>query len=150
MLTFISDSENQTKLLGKKFSKILKKEDTLLLEGQLGAGKTTFVKGIAEGLNFKGRVLSPSFTLAREYKAKALDVYHLDLYRLRQKDLNSIDIESYLYSKQGACVVEWGSKLEGYLDRFLKISFLFINADKRKISITQKGYGKVKLSLLKV
>lgn len=145
MVDIISESEAQTKALGRRFSKILKKGDIVLLEGQLGGGKTTFIKGLAKGFGYLGHVLSPSFTLAREYRVKKTNIYHLDLYRLKQSDLSSIDIEDYLYDQQGVCLVEWGKKLEFFLERYLKVSFIFLGINKRKLLISQKGYSQSKL-----
>ncbi len=145
MISIVSGSAAKTELLGRKFSHSLNKQDVLLLEGELGGGKTTFVKGLAAGLGYKGRVLSPTFTLARHYQAKKLNIYHLDLYRLEKGDFGTIDIEGYLYDKKAVSVVEWGEKLEAYLDKFLRISFLFLDINKRKLLISQKGYDKNKL-----
>lgn len=145
MLNKISESSAQTELLGKDFSALLDKQDVVLLQGQLGGGKTTFVKGLAKGFGYRGRVLSPSFTLARKYPAKKARIHHLDLYRLAQEEFKSIDIDGYLYDRQGVCLIEWGEKIEDYLDRYLKIVFLFFGPNKRKLMVSQKGYGRDKI-----
>ncbi|MCF7894570.1 MAG: tRNA (adenosine(37)-N6)-threonylcarbamoyltransferase complex ATPase subunit type 1 TsaE [Candidatus Omnitrophica bacterium] len=143
-----SKSTFQTRSLGKDFSTILKKRDIVLLEGQLGGGKTTFVKGLAKGLGYKGEVLSPSYTLVRRYKINKIVINHIDLYRLDKKSLSSIDMEEYLYNENSISIVEWGQKLKPYLDKYLIIKFSFLNMEKRKLVISQKGYNKNKLKNL--
>jgi tRNA threonylcarbamoyladenosine biosynthesis protein TsaE len=147
-MTITSKSTYQTRVLGKNFSAIIKKQDILLLEGQLGGGKTTFVKGLAEGLGYKGRVLSPSYTLVRRYKINKIVINHIDLYRLDKKSLGSIDMEEYLYDENAISIVEWGQKLEPYLDKYLIIKFSFLNMKKRRLSISQKGYKRDKFKNL--
>ncbi|MCF7870485.1 MAG: tRNA (adenosine(37)-N6)-threonylcarbamoyltransferase complex ATPase subunit type 1 TsaE [Candidatus Omnitrophica bacterium] len=139
-MVIISESVSQTKKIGGKFSKFLERQDIVLLKGQLGAGKTTFVKGVLEGLGYKKLVLSPSFTLVRSYKTGTILVNHIDLYRLSKKNLNSIDIEEYLYNKDSISIIEWGKKIEPYLEKYFIVDFSFVNMEKRKLSISQKGY----------
>ncbi|MCF7873605.1 MAG: tRNA (adenosine(37)-N6)-threonylcarbamoyltransferase complex ATPase subunit type 1 TsaE [Candidatus Omnitrophica bacterium] len=140
-----SKSSFETKSLGRNFSKILKKQDIVLLEGELGGGKTTFVKGVARGLGYKGKVLSPSYTLVRRYKVSKLTINHIDLYRLDKKSLGSIDMQEYLYNKNTISIVEWGQKLESYLDKYLIVKFSFLEMEKRELSFSQKGYNKNRL-----
>ncbi|MCF7872738.1 MAG: tRNA (adenosine(37)-N6)-threonylcarbamoyltransferase complex ATPase subunit type 1 TsaE [Candidatus Omnitrophica bacterium] len=147
-MTITSKSTYQTRSFGKNFSAIIKKQDILLLKGQLGGGKTTFVKGLAEGLGYKGKVLSPSYTLVRRYKINKIVINHIDLYRLDKKSLGSIDMEEYLYDENAISIVEWGQKLEPYLDKYLIVKFSFLDMEKRKLSISQKGYKKDKLKNL--
>jgi tRNA threonylcarbamoyladenosine biosynthesis protein TsaE len=147
-MTVISKSTYQTRSLGKDFSAILRKQDIVLLEGQLGGGKTTFVKGLAKGIGYKGKVLSPSYTLVRRYKVNKIVINHMDLYRLDKKGLNSIDMEEYLYNENSISIVEWGQKLEPYLDKYLIVKFSFLDMEKRKLSIFQKGYNSNKLKNL--
>lgn len=147
-MTIVSESDRQTRSLGVKFSKLLEKEDIVLLEGGLGGGKTTFSKGVAKGLGYKKEVLSPSFTLVRSYKIDKMIVNHIDLYRLDKKSFSSIDIEEYLYNKNSISLVEWGKKIEPYLDKCLIVKFLFLDMARRKLSFSQKGYSKNKLQNL--
>lgn len=89
----------------------IKKGDVILFDGPVGAGKTTLISHIAKALGYQGHVQSPSYTLANQYDAPAMTIYHLDLYRLDGDDaLWGIDLERYL-SPDGVSLVEWGSRI---------------------------------------
>ena len=104
---WISRSPEETRRLGISFGKALKPGQVACLSGQLGSGKTTFVQGVARGAGFKGRVLSPTFGIVREYRTKKLTIYHLDLFRLEPRDIANIGLEEYLQDPRGACLIEW-------------------------------------------
>ena len=148
MRKVITNSAEETFRLGKLFSEILKEKDILLLEGALGGGKTTFVKGILHGFCAKAKVLSPSFTLLRCYKRKKLSIYHIDLYRIAKKDIFSFGIEDYLYAPGAITLVEWGQKLEDYLPLYIKVNFSFAAVNTRRIVFSFKGYDKKRISSL--
>lgn len=148
MKEIITNSAEETFRLGELFSAILKERDILLLEGALGGGKTTFIKGIMHGFCAKTKVLSPSFTLLRCYKRKNLSIYHIDLYRIAKKEIFSFGIEDYLYAPGAIALVEWGQKLEDYLPLYIKASFSFAAVNTRRIAFSSKGYDKKRLSLL--
>ena len=116
--TVFSLSEDETFALGQVIARGLKGGELLLLEGDLGLGKTVFVKGIADGLGLApDDVTSPSFTLVHEYEGGRLPMFHVDLYRLDElEDLASLGIEEIL-AAEGLVVVEWGEKLPSYLRR---------------------------------
>ncbi len=148
MSIFHTFSEQETIKLGTELSKVFKERDVVVLTGQLGGGKTTFIKGVLEGLGYKGRVLSPSFTLMREYTGKKLTVCHVDLYRLNTKnDMFSIGIEDYFEAPKTITMIEWGERIEDMLPRYIKIAFFYEGQNKRKITISAKG---VKLDLSKI
>lgn len=84
--------------------------DVLLLAGVFGAGKTTLVQGIAEGLNIKDQVTSPSFVIANEYDGR-VPLYHVDLYRIDRMDQASVEALDEYFGGDGLCVVEWPSAL---------------------------------------
>lgn len=109
MMTVKSASPAQTKQIGKKLAVLLDKGDVIALDGDLGAGKTTLVKGIAQGLgvaNSNRAITSPTFTLVNHYKGR-LDLYHLDWYRLKKVKLEDrLIAEECLYS-EGVTVLEW-------------------------------------------
>lgn len=105
----ISRSVEATERLGAAFAPALRAGDVVVLQGDLGAGKTRFVAGLAHGWSPGTRVRSPSFTLVNEYRGGALVLFHLDLYRLRTGEVDGLGLEEY--AETGALVVEWGDRL---------------------------------------
>ena len=108
--------------LGQAVASVLDRGDVLSLTGDLGAGKTTFVRGAARGLGVPdGHVLSPTFTLVRQYRG-TVPVYHLDVYRLeRVQDVIDLGFEELL-DPEGVSFVEWGDAIEGLLmDDYLEV-----------------------------
>ena len=113
-LDFISHSARQTGQFGARLGGLLAPGDLILLDGSVGAGKTTMAQGIARGLGISEPVISPSFTIVREYAGR-LPLYHIDLYRLAPGSaLESIGIEDYLYG-DGAVVIEWPDRADALL-----------------------------------
>ena len=134
-------SEDETFALGQVIARGLKGGELLLLEGDLGLGKTVFVKGIADGLGLApDDVTSPSFTLVHEYEGGRLPMFHVDLYRLDElEDLASLGIEEIL-AAEGLVVVEWGEKLPSYLRRdATTIRFRDMGEGSREIEILPAG-----------
>ena len=119
---YISDSADETFDIGKTFSGCLKCGDVIALSGDLGAGKTVFVKGIAKGLNIGELITSPTFNIVREYQGD-LKLYHFDVYRLSDIDeFYAIGGEEYF--EKGICLIEWGELIEDTLPKdYLHIVF---------------------------
>jgi len=92
----ISHNEMELIALGKQLGKLLEKQDVIILSGDLGAGKTTFTKGIAKGLGIDQMIKSPTYTIVREYEGR-LPLYHLDVYRIGN-DPDSIDLDDFLFA----------------------------------------------------
>ena len=112
MATFISHSPAETEALGERWGRAAQAGLVLALSGDLGAGKTQFVKGLARGLGVAMRVHSPTFTLVNEYDGGRLRLFHLDLYRLETAaQLQSAGIEEFL-SPDGVAVIEWAERME--------------------------------------
>lgn len=112
MVTNISHSPAETETLGETLGRRAKRGLVIALSGDLGAGKTQLVKGIARGLGIPARVHSPTFTLVNIYSGGRLTLFHLDLYRLEtQHQIQSAGIEEYL-SPDGVAVIEWAERLE--------------------------------------
>jgi len=112
MATFISHSPAETEALGERFGRTVKSGQVIALSGDLGAGKTQFVRGLARGLGVPGRVHSPTFTLVNEHGGGRLKLFHLDLYRLETAhQILNAGIEEYL-SPAGVAVIEWAERLE--------------------------------------
>ena len=136
----ITNTPEETKDLGERLGRLLKDGDIVCLYGELGAGKTTFVQGIAKGLDIKeGFVASPTFVIVNEYKGR-LPLYHIDLYRLNSlSEIEDIGILEYLKGK-GVTVIEWAEKAEEILpEERLTIYLENPGGGKRKISFKGKG-----------
>ena len=115
MATTISASADETIALGRTVAATLRRGDVLALCGDLGAGKTHFVKGLAAGLGATASVTSPTFTLIHEYPGGRLPLYHFDFYRLDDEDeALKIGLDEYL-DGDGACVIEWADKFPALL-----------------------------------
>ncbi|WP_156291098.1 tRNA (adenosine(37)-N6)-threonylcarbamoyltransferase complex ATPase subunit type 1 TsaE [Oceanobacillus salinisoli] len=108
----ISNSAKETESVGERLASLLQAGDVLTLEGDLGAGKTTFTKGLAKGLGVKRTVNSPTFTIVKEYEGR-LPLYHMDVYRLENSD-EDIGFDEYFHG-EGVSVVEWAKFIEDYL-----------------------------------
>ena len=117
----ITKNQQQTIELGKKIASKLKSGDIVLLHGNLGAGKTTLVKGIAQELNIEEEITSPTFTLMNVYKIlpvgrQVKNLIHIDTYRLEnEEDLIEIGVEDYLGEPDTICIIEWPEKIKGLL-----------------------------------
>jgi tRNA threonylcarbamoyladenosine biosynthesis protein TsaE len=110
MATYISHSPADTESLGEKFGRSARHGLVIALNGDLGAGKTQFVRGLARGLGIPARVHSPTFTLVNEYSGGRLKLFHLDLYRLETPEqVLFVGIEEYL-SPDGVAVIEWAER----------------------------------------
>lgn len=111
MATLISHSPADTGALGEKFGRAAQHGWVIALSGELGAGKTQFVKGVARGLGLSARIHSPTFTLAAEYNGGRLTLFHLDLYRLENDEqIRSAGIEEFLHP-DGVAIIEWAERL---------------------------------------
>ncbi|SJZ88954.1 tRNA threonylcarbamoyladenosine biosynthesis protein TsaE [Pilibacter termitis] len=119
----IVKNENETLAFAKLVGKLVSPQTVLILTGDLGAGKTTFTKGLAEGLGISQMIKSPTYTIIREYTTGRLPLYHMDIYRV-ENGVEDLGIEEY-FENNGVCVVEWGEMLgeempEDYLEIILK------------------------------
>jgi tRNA threonylcarbamoyladenosine biosynthesis protein TsaE len=136
MKTFVTHCAEETTELGRKLAGELKPGSVVLLRGELGAGKTTLVKGIAEG--FKGaeadRVTSPTFTLIHEYRGPQVTLYHIDLYRIdTQRELDTLAVDD-LIDGNSILLIEWGEKFERLAkERDVEIAIANLGADERRI-----------------
>ena len=131
--SYISESANESIELGEKFSQFLKKGDVIGLNGELGSGKTTFIKGVLKGLNYKENVTSPTFTLINEYYAD-LKVIHADFYReeniMRWRNLGFEEI----INNSDIILIEWSNLIPELLPHNIKlITFEHIERNKRKL-----------------
>lgn len=135
-LKFISNSEEQTHALAKRLARGLKGNDCLALVGGFGVGKTTFVRGLVDGLEVRKKnfVCSPSFVILKIYQGR-LPVYHFDLYRLdAERDFEDIGLSEFI-ACGGISAVEWADRLKSVLPKTtLRIEFSCLDENKRIIS----------------
>lgn len=137
MRQFKTSNFNETIQLGYKIGTLLKSGDVLLLCGDLGAGKTTFTKGIGKAFNIKRTINSPTFTIVKEYNGD-LDLFHLDLYRLDGLG-DDFDLEEY-FSKDGVVVCEWPKNVSEILpSEYLEVEILIDEMESRIINLTPYG-----------
>ena len=113
MATHISKSPDETVALGRAFGERAKPGMIVGLKGDLGAGKTQFVRGVAAGLGATDRVHSPTFALINEYLTGRMPIFHIDLYRLETADaILSAGLDDFLQQKEGVTLIEWFERLE--------------------------------------
>lgn len=133
----ISNSAEETMEFSKKLAGYLKPGDVITLEGDLGAGKTTFTKGVAQGLKIKKTVSSPTFTIIKEYYGD-IPLYHMDVYRIKDS-YEDLGFDEY-FEGNGITVVEWAHLIKDQLpSEYLNVSILHDGLNSRKIVLTPKG-----------
>ncbi len=136
--TIRSQSEDETRAFGLRLGQRVRRGDLIGLRGELGAGKTCLVRGLAEGLGVAPhKVRSPTFTLVNEYSGGRLPLYHIDLYRLEPSAMDRMALRDYLYG-DGVCVVEWFERL-GEPAPHLDIQFTFVGENERVIVARADG-----------
>lgn len=142
MEELISNSSQQTENFGRIFAKKLKGGDVIFLMGEMGAGKTTFVKGLAKGIGVNSRVVSPTFVIVRKHtvsnkNSNISTLYHLDLHRLDDtKQALLVDLKDFLDDREGIVVIEWPNISQGIVKgKVWKVVFIDAGMDKRKITI---------------
>jgi tRNA threonylcarbamoyladenosine biosynthesis protein TsaE len=137
----VSRSARQTRAWGKRLGKLLRGGEIVGLIGELGSGKTCFVRGMAEGLDVDSAawIRSPTFTLINEYLGR-MPVFHIDLYRIgSREELEGLNLREYLYS-EGVSVVEWFDHVPaGEVDECLELTIAYGNGGKRKLKFTARG-----------
>lgn len=127
MAVFISDSADKTMEFAREYAKTLKGGDTVLLNGEMGAGKTVFAKGVARGLGIEDEILSPTYAYMNDYYGK---LYHFDCYRLSDGgQAEALGLTDYFYAG-GVCLVEWSENILSVLPEKV-----------RKVNITKLGGG---------
>lgn len=137
----MSRSPDETEGLARAVAKVLEPGDLIVLTGDLGAGKTTFARGLADGLGVTGPVVSPTFTLAREYHGR-LPMLHVDLYRLdRAQEVIDLGLED-LADDDAVIVVEWGDVAAAYLPGDERLEVRIVRGagdDERVVTLTPLG-----------
>ena len=117
MAIFFSDGSKQTEEFGFEYAKTLKSGDVVVLNGEMGAGKTVFAKGVARGLGVKDEVLSPTYAYMNDYGGK---LYHFDCYRLQSgAQAEALGLCDYFYA-DGVCLIEWAQNIAEVLPENVK------------------------------
>ncbi len=134
-LEIVTNDANETIEFGKSIARALEARAVLRLVGDLGAGKTTLVKGIAMGLGFRENVTSPTFTLLNEYLGEEKSLFHFDFYRIEDpSELEELGFEGYFPAPDGITVVEWAERALWILPKeFYQITIHKVDDEKRKI-----------------
>lgn len=137
---YASHSENDTRRLGYDLGRALKPGVVVLLCGDLGAGKTVFVRGVGEAFGVKG-VRSPSFTIINEYESPSgVYVIHADLYRLDSEGVNAVGLDEYAGANDSVLFVEWPERWSNPpANEVMTVRFEAVNENERRITITAEG-----------
>ncbi|MEH2082369.1 MAG: tRNA (adenosine(37)-N6)-threonylcarbamoyltransferase complex ATPase subunit type 1 TsaE [Nostoc sp.] len=143
MKIFLADTE-ATLHLGITLGESLTPGSVILLEGDLGAGKTTLVQGIGKGLGITEPIVSPTFTLINEYTEGRFPLYHLDLYRLEPQEVATLNLESYWEGIEvipGIVAVEWAERLPYKPDSYLSVGLTYGHEGTRQVELTPFNYA---------
>ena len=137
---FTTKSPEETIALGRELASLLTPPKLVVLRGDLGAGKTTLVKGIAEGFEAASQedVTSPTFTLIHEYSGPSATLYHIDLYRVdTQRELETLGLDD-LMSEHSVLLIEWGEKFERFQnERDVEIVLERVSENERRIKVNE-------------
>lgn len=135
-MVYESNSEADTRAIAARLAAGLRPGAVLLLSGDLGTGKTAFVRGLAEGLGIDpSDVTSPTFTLVHEYRQGRLPLVHVDLYRLDKADLDELGMDTDL-AERGVMAIEWAERLSRGLPGSTRVTISATGDDSRSIAIT--------------
>jgi tRNA threonylcarbamoyladenosine biosynthesis protein TsaE len=133
-------SEEETAAAGEQLASRLGAGDVVLLYGDLGAGKTAFVRGLARGLGAsESEVSSPTFTLIQQYAGR-VRLYHVDLYRLEPKEVEELGLEE-LVSADGIVAIEWAERWHGRPDDAIEVRLEHAGEDERRIAVRKQGHS---------
>ena len=131
-MEIITNNFSETQKLGEEWSVQISKGGILCLEGDLGAGKTTFTQGLLKGLSCEGPFTSPTFVLMKKYKE---NIYHLDAYRIDEKNLDDLGWEELISNPKNIIIIEWPERIKGKIPQNARwIKFEWIDQDKRKMT----------------
>ena len=134
----ITERKEETKELGKRLAPLFERGDVVLLKGDLGAGKTTFTGGVAEGLSIDEKVISPTFNIMKCYFKGRIPLYHIDAYRLENQNIE-IGLDEYIEG-DGVCLIEWPMYIEKLIpDDYLEITINNLGGDKRRLAFEAHG-----------
>ena len=143
-------SPEDTMNIAKSLAKLLNKGDSVVLTGNLGAGKTKFVEGFLSYFGIQNEISSPTFNIVNEYETKNESIYHFDVYRLEDSDeFYAIGGEEYF--DKGICLIEWGETLEEVLPKnYIQITFIKDPSDENKRILEFQSFGNTEVILKKL
>jgi len=131
----VTDSESATGEIGEQFAGTLRPGDVVLLYGDLGAGKTAFVRGMARGLGANPEdVSSPTFTIVQEYPAASVTLYHVDLYRLEPAEIEDLGLDDLVFG-QGIVAIEWADRWPNRPEGVREVRLEAVGESQRKVTI---------------
>ena len=134
-MEFITNSPEETEVIGEKLAKQLTPGTILAYRGDLGAGKTAFTRGLARGLGCREQVTSPTYTIVNEYLGGRLPLFHFDMYRLRcADDLFDIGWDDYL-ERGGICAVEWSENVWDAMEDPITVTIEKLGENSRRITM---------------
>lgn len=134
-MEYTTERAEQTEELGFQLASKLHGGEVVLLNGELGAGKTTFSKGLARGLGISDTITSPTFTLLNVYQGKELKLYHFDMYRLTDGSDSDYGFDEYYGLSDTVCLIEWTVAHEYFGAKVIKVDIDYLSATERKIKI---------------
>ena len=142
MKKIITHSEEETKKIASQIASEINGKKVIVLNGELGAGKTKFTEGILSYFGLQQEISSPTFTIVNEYHSNKIDIYHFDLYRLTDiYEFENIGGEEYF--NKGICIFEWGELIEDILpENYIKITFDRSNTDENIRKLVIETFGK--------
>ena len=133
--TFVTTNSKQTQKLGELLALELKGGEIICLDGELGAGKTTFTQGLLKGLKVEGPYTSPTFLIMKQYE----NVYHIDAYRVEAQDILNLGWEEILSNKKNIIIIEWAERIKKIIpSNAIWIKFEWLDENKRKIIYKNK------------
>ena len=134
-MEFLTNSPTETEAIGERLGNLLPGGTVIAYEGDLGAGKTAFTRGLARGLGYPDPVTSPTYTIVNEYLSGRAPLFHFDMYRLRSADdLWDIGWEDYL-DRNGVCAVEWSENVREALEDAMTVRIDKLGDDTRRITL---------------
>jgi tRNA threonylcarbamoyladenosine biosynthesis protein TsaE len=140
---FLTHSADETVALGRQLAPFVRDARIVLLRGDLGAGKTTLVKGIAEAFNAAAQedVTSPTFTLVHEYRGPERTLYHIDLYRIdTERELYTLGLDDFINEEGNILLIEWGEKFERMnRERDAEIAIERLGENDRRLTLTDRS-----------
>lgn len=142
MTRIVLKDAQATRSLGVRLGQFLPVGSVILLEGDLGAGKTTLVQGIGEGLEIEDAIVSPTFTLINEYPEGRIPLYHLDLYRLEPSEIEALNLDSYWDGVEcplGIVAIEWAERLPYKPQSYLHLRLTYSQESGRQTELIPVG-----------